>query len=116
MSNTELPPPSGAPLSGTAPQKNFSTVWLLSLLLGVFGVDHFYLGKVGTGVVKLISLGGFGIWYIIDLIFILTGSARDKNGLPLANVPDDKKIQWIVSAAVIVALIVVSLISNANEP
>ena len=39
---------------------------ILSWLLGYFGADRFYRGEVGLGVVKLITLGGFGVWWIID--------------------------------------------------
>lgn len=61
--------------------------FLLSLVLGVLGADRFYLAKVGTGILKLITGGGFGIWYLIDLILILTGNMQDKFGKPLKNQP-----------------------------
>ena len=51
--------------------------------LGYLGVDRFYLGQVGIGVLKLVTIGGLGFWYVIDLILIATGSMRDANGLPL---------------------------------
>ena len=38
---------------------------------------------MGIGILKLITIGGLGIWYVIDLILIATGSMRDANGLPL---------------------------------
>ena len=44
---------------------------LLSLFLGGLGVDRFYLGYIGLGIVKLLTAGGFGIWYLIDLILII---------------------------------------------
>ena len=53
-------------------------VLLLCLLFGVFGVHRFYVGKIGTGVLMLVTIGGFGIWYTVDLIVIVIGSFRDK--------------------------------------
>ena len=43
------------------------TVLIMSFLAGYFGVDRFYKGQVGWGVVKLITLGGAGVWYLVDL-------------------------------------------------
>ena len=59
---------------------NWTTLLILSILLGEIGVDRFYAGKIGTGILKLITFGGFFIWWIIDIIFILTGNFTDKNG------------------------------------
>jgi TM2 domain-containing membrane protein YozV len=58
---------------------------LLAILLGAFGVDRFYLGYVGLGILKLITCGGAGIWAIIDIILIATGKMTDKNGQPLVR-------------------------------
>jgi len=55
----------------------------LSILFGPLGADRFYLGKVGTGIVKLITWGGFGIWWLIDVVLIATDRATDGQGLPL---------------------------------
>ena len=53
---------------------------LLCFFLGALGVHRFYVGKIGTGILMLITLGGFGIWMLIDLILIAAGSFRDKDG------------------------------------
>ncbi|HJU83394.1 MAG TPA: NINE protein [Holophagaceae bacterium] len=61
--------------------------WLVALLLSIFlgglGVDRFYLGHIGLGIVKLVTLGGCGIWTIIDVILIAVGSLKDVENLPL---------------------------------
>lgn len=50
---------------------------LLCLFLGCFGAHRFYIGKTGTGVLMLITLGGLGVWMLIDLILLAAGSLRD---------------------------------------
>lgn len=58
---------------------------LLAWFLGVFGIHRFYVGKVGTGVLMIFTLGGLGIWTLIDFIMILVGSFTDKEGRRLNN-------------------------------
>jgi len=53
---------------------------LLCLFLGVLGVHRFYVGKVGTGVAMIFTLGGFGIWALIDFIMIVVGGFTDSEG------------------------------------
>ena len=53
---------------------------LLCFFLGCFGAHRFYVGKTGTGVLMLLTLGGLGIWMLVDLILIAAGSLRDKEG------------------------------------
>ncbi len=96
--------------------KSFLTTWLLSLLLGVLGVDRFYLGKVGTGILKLVTLGGFGIWALIDLILILTNKMRDKQGLPLEGYDKHKKVALIVTAALILLSIIFNVARGGSAP
>ncbi|WP_411720572.1 TM2 domain-containing protein [Mycetocola sp.] len=104
------PYPTGAP---TTPGKSFIVTWLLSWFLGMWGVDRFYLGKVGTGVLKLITFGGLGIWVLIDLIMVLVGATRDKLSRPLVGYDQFKKIAWIVTASVVVLGGIIGGISGA---
>ena len=54
--------------------------FLLCFLLGVFGAHRFYAGKPGTALLQLFTLGGLGIWALVDLIMIATGSFTDGRG------------------------------------
>lgn len=60
---------------------NFITMYIL----GGIGVHRFYAGKIGTGILQLITLGGCGIWTLVDLIMIITGSFTDKDGNKITN-------------------------------
>ena len=53
---------------------------LLSIFVGALGIDRFYLGRVGSGLVKLFTFGGLGIWWLIDVILIATNSLKDGEG------------------------------------
>lgn len=56
---------------------------LLCFFLGGLGFHRFYVGKIGTGILMILTLGGLGIWTIIDFVMIIVGSFKDKQGLPL---------------------------------
>ncbi len=62
----------------TIPFKDPLTSLVISLFAGVYGVDRFYIGDIGIGIVKLITCGGFGIWTIVDWFLIQTAT-RNKN-------------------------------------
>jgi hypothetical protein len=114
VTNDPHVPPGGyaQPAYGPGPQKSFVVTWLFAWILGTLGIDRFYLGKVGTGILKLITLGGCGLWTLIDLIITLTGSQRDKDGRPLEGYEENKKLAWIVTAVVIGIGIVVGFFNN----
>ncbi len=57
---------------------------LLCWFLGAIGVHRFYLGYTGIGVIQLFTLGGCGIWALIDLVMILTGGLKDADGRELS--------------------------------
>lgn len=69
--------------SGPMSDKGFVPALLLCFFLGGLGVHRFYVGKIGTGILMLLTLGGLGIWMIIDFVMIAVGSFTDKEGRPL---------------------------------
>ncbi len=71
------------PVVGT-PQKSQGTAFLLSLFLGCFGADRFYLGQTGLGIAKLLTCGGFMIWWVVDYILIGMGKMKDAEGNSLS--------------------------------
>lgn len=84
------PPPGGFVPGAYAPplatsiqpysEKSRSTAFLLSYFLGYLGADRFYMGQIGLGVLKLLSCGGLGMWYLIDLILHALGELKDSEG------------------------------------
>ena len=61
-------------------EKRILPAFLLCFFLGVFGAHRFYAGKIGTGILELLTIGGFGLWWLADIILILTGSFKDGDG------------------------------------
>ncbi|MDE2429469.1 MAG: TM2 domain-containing protein [Burkholderiales bacterium] len=63
-----------------ASDKRILPAMLLCFFLGFLGVHRFYVGKIGTGIVQLLTFGGFGIWALIDFIMIVCSAFTDKDG------------------------------------
>jgi TM2 domain-containing membrane protein YozV len=64
-------------------QKEWLVALLLSIFVGSLGIDRFYLGYVGLGILKLLTGGGCGIWWLVDLILIVMDKLPDAQGRPL---------------------------------
>jgi TM2 domain-containing membrane protein YozV len=64
--------------------KSRLAAFLLCWFLGLFGAHRFYVGKVGTGILQLVTLGGLCVWTFVDFIMIIVGSFRDKQGRVVA--------------------------------
>ncbi|KAL3243464.1 hypothetical protein MRX96_020528 [Rhipicephalus microplus] len=58
----------------------FTTALLYSILLGFLGMDRFCLGHTGTAVGKLLTLGGVGIWWIVDIVLLISGNLMPQDG------------------------------------
>jgi TM2 domain-containing membrane protein YozV len=61
----------------------FTAVLLLCFILGMLGAHRFYVKKVGTGILMLLTLGGCLLWYLLDLALIFSGKFKDKQGNPV---------------------------------
>ncbi|MEY4703351.1 MAG: hypothetical protein RIR96_1248, partial [Bacteroidota bacterium] len=62
----------------SVPMKDPQTSLILSIFLGKFGIDRFYIGDTGIGIGKLLTCGGAGIWWIVDC-FLIQSATRQKN-------------------------------------
>jgi TM2 domain-containing membrane protein YozV len=74
----------GTKVYGDVSPKSRLTTTLLCILpsyfFGIAGIHRFYLGKIGTGILMLLTLGGLGIWTLIDFIYAVSGNMKDKEG------------------------------------
>ncbi|MCX6804707.1 MAG: Ltp family lipoprotein [Patescibacteria group bacterium] len=104
------------PVATSGTQKDFMAAAMLSLFLGWFGIDRFYLGYVGSGILKLITFGGCGLWYLIDLILILTGSLKSVDKQDLKDRQKNIKLALIITAVVFGIGLLMSIVSSATRP
>lgn len=100
--------------------KNFKTVWLISFFGGWLGLDRFYLGHIGTGVLKLLGLGWYGIWWSIDMIRLLRGKQSDKNGTLVTDSDNFMPVARVISTIVLTLIalcwvIVILAAGNSSE-
>ena len=103
---SQLPPAS-------APRK-YMTVGLFAIFLGWFGVDRFYLGKTGSAIAKLLTCGGCGVWSLVDVILLLTGSTRDAQGQPLADeTPKNRRNLILIYVGLVILWVIGSILNQA---
>lgn len=108
------PPQTLTPSMQTLPPaqpKDYMTASMLSLFLGYVGIDRFYLGYTGLGILKLMTFGGLGLWALIDQILIITGDMKSSNGVPMEGFERNKKTAWIITVVFIVVNFLLSLLS-----
>jgi len=68
------------------PKKDWLVALLLCIIIGTWGVHRFYVGKIGTGILWLLTFGCFFVGWIVDIVMIASGSFTDADGLPLKNI------------------------------
>ena len=88
-SMAEICPKCGVRQAGGLPtdasEKRILPAALLCFFFGALGVHRFYVGKIGTGIAQLFTLGGLGVWAAVDVIMIVVGAFRDKDGRKLVQ-------------------------------
>ncbi len=90
-------------------EKSWLVTALLSFFVGFLGIHRFYTGYIVIGIVQLLTLGGCGLWALIDLICILANKFNDAKGQALT---DYNKVVAIVLGVLLVLSIVVGMLSN----
>lgn len=93
------------------PEKSYLVALLLSYMLGTFGADRFYLGKIGTGILKLVTLGGLGIWHAVDILLIAFNKLHDKDDKrPLEGYAKNRS--WVKILAIVLIVFNVLIIGG----
>lgn len=100
---------------GSAPivsSRSFVATWLFALFLGGVGADRFYLGRTGTATAKLLTLGGLGVWTLVDLVLVLANRQTDALGLPLRGYGRHKVPAFVVTGVVVVLNFVAAAVAG----
>ena len=80
---------------------SFFVTWILSLTLGFLGADRFYTGRFATGALKLVTLGGLGLWWVVDLVIVMAGGLR-RGRRRLRGYDEWKEVAWIATGFVLI--------------
>lgn len=99
-----------------SPQRNFITVWAFAMFLGFFGVDRFYLGKIWTGVIKLLTFGGYGIWVLVDVILLMLNKTKDKWDRELLDSEKHSKFVKVWSIPILIGMWVILNVISLSSP
>ena len=81
--------PAPEEMPGADPERDWLVTLLLAFFLGGLGIHRYYVGKIGTGIIWMISFGLFGFGWIVDFVMILAGKFTDKQGRPIQRKTND---------------------------
>lgn len=96
--------------------KDWTTALVLCVFLGIFGVHRFYSGHVLIGILQLLTMGGFAIWWLVDLLQIIAGSYRDSKGQLLQNRKPALASGCLPAVIVFVLVFIVGLAAASSDP
>jgi TM2 domain-containing membrane protein YozV len=89
-------------------QRHFLILFFFSFMWGTFGVDRMYMGLYGSGILKLLTFGGLGLWTLTDMIVIMTGTLKDREGRVALQFNEYKKFasRTILWFSIILAVVI----------